>query len=59
MIKSDRLLAPFVERYPKTYKLLARKIGADVLQYSQAAAQAPDEELLQRVARALSGERIK
>jgi tetratricopeptide (TPR) repeat protein len=47
-------LAPFVERYPAAYGELARVIAADVLRYSEAAAQAPNMELLERVARALS-----
>ena len=48
------ILAPFVERYPDTYGRLARKVMADVLRYSEAAAQAPNEALLERVARALA-----
>src|SRR5215831_4502698 len=47
------ILAPFVERYPQTYRDLARTIGADVLRYSEAAGQRPDDALLARVAKAL------
>jgi tetratricopeptide (TPR) repeat protein len=47
------LLTPFFERYPEAYGGLARTIGGDVLRYSEAAAQAPNMELLERVARAL------
>jgi hypothetical protein len=49
------ILAPFVERYPETFADLARAISADLLQYSDAAQQAPDRALLERVARALDG----
>ena len=49
------ILAPFVERYPETYGGLARRVRADVLRYSEAAAQAPNEALLKRVAGALGG----
>ncbi|HRE87094.1 MAG TPA: toll/interleukin-1 receptor domain-containing protein [Accumulibacter sp.] len=49
------ILAPFVERYPETFGDLARTIGADLLRYSDAAQQAPDRALLERVARALDG----
>jgi hypothetical protein len=48
------ILVPFVELYPETYRDLAREIGADVLRYSEAAKQAPDKALLERVARTLS-----
>ena len=46
-------LLPFVQRYPETYGSLARTIAADVLQYSEAAGQAPDTALLERISRAL------
>jgi len=49
------ILAPFVERYPQTYGDLARTIGADILRYSDAAGERPDNALLERVARALGG----
>ena len=49
------LLAPFVESYPQTYGSLARKIGADVRRYCEAAGTTPDEELLMRVVQALGG----
>ena len=48
------MLAPFVELYPETFGDLARTIGTDLLRYSEAAKQKPDEALLERVARALS-----
>jgi len=47
------ILAPFVERYPRTYRDLARTIRADILRYSEAAGQQPDNALLARVAKAL------
>ena len=47
------ILAPFVERYPQTYRDLARTIAANVLRYSEAAGQRLDGALLARVARAL------
>jgi len=47
------ILAPFVERHPQAYQGLARTIGADILRYSEAAGQQPDNALLARVARAL------
>ncbi len=49
------ILAPFVELYPATFADLAHEISADLLQYSDAAQQAPDRALLERVARALDG----
>jgi tetratricopeptide (TPR) repeat protein len=48
------ILAPFVERHPQAYQGLARTIGADILRYSEAAGEQPDNALLARVARALS-----
>ncbi|MFN0182134.1 MAG: tetratricopeptide repeat protein [Gemmatimonadales bacterium] len=51
-----RILAPFVERYPDRYGALARTICADVVRYCDAAAQAPDHILLERIARALRRE---
>jgi tetratricopeptide (TPR) repeat protein len=54
------ILAPFVERYPQTYRGLARTIEADVLRCSKAAGQQPDNALLARVARALGhGEAVE
>jgi tetratricopeptide (TPR) repeat protein len=50
------ILAPFVERYPQTYQGLARTIGADILRYSEAAGQRPDDALLARVARVLGND---
>jgi tetratricopeptide (TPR) repeat protein len=47
------ILTPFVERYPQYYERLARRIGADILRYNEAAGQTPDSALLARVARAL------
>jgi hypothetical protein len=44
---------PFVERYADAYRSLARKIVADVRQYSEAAGTAPNSSLLERAARAL------
>lgn len=49
------ILAPFVERYPETFADLARAISANLRQYSDAAQQAPDLALLERVGRALGG----
>jgi hypothetical protein len=42
-----------VERYPQTYRGLARTIGIDIFRYCEAAGQQPDDALLARVARAL------
>jgi len=54
------ILAPFVERYPQTYRGLARTIGDDILRYSEAAGQPPGNALLARVARALGeGEAVE
>jgi tetratricopeptide (TPR) repeat protein len=48
------ILAPFVERYPKTYRDPARWIGANILRCSEGAGRQPANALLARVARALS-----
>ncbi|HWN52788.1 MAG TPA: tetratricopeptide repeat protein, partial [Xanthobacteraceae bacterium] len=54
------ILAPFVECYPQTYRALARTIGADILRYSEAAGQQPDNALLARVVKALgNGEAVE
>ena len=42
-----------MERYPQTYRGLARTIGIDIFRYCEAAGQQPDDALLARVARAL------
>ena len=47
------ILAPFVERYPEHYGRLARTIGADMLNYSEAAGVEPDLALLERIAQSL------
>jgi hypothetical protein len=43
-----RLFPPYFERYPKTYGGLVRAIVADILRYSEAAGQAPDQALLEK-----------
>jgi hypothetical protein len=49
-----------VERHPQAYQGLARTIGADILRYSEAAGQQPDNAVLARVARALgNGEAVE
>jgi tetratricopeptide (TPR) repeat protein len=47
------ILAPFVERHPQTYRILARVIGAGIVRYSEAAGQEPDDTLLERIAKTL------
>ena len=49
------ILAPFIERYPDAYGELAVNIAKDVQRYGEAAEQAPNKALLDRVARALGG----
>jgi hypothetical protein len=48
-----QILAPFVERYPAKFGELAREIVRDVLSYCNAASEAPDNALLERMDRAL------
>jgi tetratricopeptide (TPR) repeat protein len=47
------ILAPFTERYPQAFRELAHKITANVIRFSEAAGQPPDNALLARVASAL------
>jgi tetratricopeptide (TPR) repeat protein len=59
-IQALEILAPYVERYPQTYRDLARTIEDDILRCSEAAGQQPDNALLAQVAKALgNGEAVE
>ncbi|MGJ4890352.1 tetratricopeptide repeat protein [Bradyrhizobium sp. HKCCYLRH3099] len=49
-----RLLLPYVQRYPATYRGLARTILADIERYGNAAGTAPDRSLIAQAARLIS-----
>jgi hypothetical protein len=59
-VQALEILAPYVERYPQTYRDLTRTIGADILRYGEAAGQQPDMALLGRVEKVLrNGEAVE
>jgi len=53
------ILSPYVDRYPETFGELARTVMVDILRYSDAAGQEPDQALLERTAQVLASPQKK